>query len=494
MAIPSDDCSVAPSELQSLNRSQAPSRPSWQMWVAGLLVLVDVSAVLLSCLISYLVRGKVYNFDLFGASVPTQSLVAIAVPTWLLAHAVSGSYDLDFSNAGLNAYRAPVVVGIRSMAAVCILSFALQTKLSRLLVVVYFPTLIALSVGGRFAVRRGLGAVRRRGRAQVRMILVGDRLKVGRFAGHLYRDQARGYEVIGVCLPEPETHFSFRGRNIPVLGTPDDVVAAARSADVGAVAVADSGQFEQLTLQRLAWALERSGIDLLVAPDVADMAGPRIRVAPVTGLPLLHITEPRVDGLTRRLTSHLSQVAAVPLLVALSPVLLIVALAIKVADGGPVFYRQERIGYRRQPFHILKFRTMSTDADRRLPQIIHLNEHDGALFKMKNDPRITPVGRWLRKFSIDELPQLINVARGDMVFVGPRPVLERETTNFGEAEHRRFKMKPGITGLWQVSGRSSIPWEEAVKLDLYYVENWSPLLDVLILVRTLWVVLAGGGM
>jgi exopolysaccharide biosynthesis polyprenyl glycosylphosphotransferase len=269
---------------------------------------------------------------------------------------------------------------------------------------------------------------------------------------------------------------------------------AARSAGVEAVAVANTGQFESLTLQRLAWSLERSGIDLLVAPDVADVAGPRIRVAPLTGLPLLHITEPRVDGWMRRASSLASRLVAVPLLIAFSPLLLLVAAVIKVVEGGPVLYRQERIGLNQQPFHILKFRTMVTDADNRLAQIIHLNEHDGALFKIKDDPRVTSIGKWLRKFSIDELPQLINVVCGDMVFVGPRPVLARETARFGEAERRRFNMKPGITGLWQVSGRSSIPWDEAVKLDLYYVENWSPALDLLILLRTLWVVLAGDGM
>ena len=232
---------------------------------------------------------------------------------------------------------------------------------------------------------------------------------------------------------------------------------------------------------------------MLVAPDVADVAGPRIRIAPVTGLPLLHITEPRVDSLARQVVSAGTRLLAIPLTLILSPVLLLVALAVLIDSGRPLFYRQERIGHREKPFQILKFRTMVADADEQLTQIIHLNEHDGALFKIRDDPRVTRIGKWLRKFSLDELPQLFNVLKGEMVFVGPRPVLEREMSQFGEAEQRRFLTKPGMTGLWQVSGRTDIPWEDAVKLDLYYVENWSPLLDLLIMCRTIRIVLAGTG-
>jgi lipopolysaccharide/colanic/teichoic acid biosynthesis glycosyltransferase len=187
------------------------------------------------------------------------------------------------------------------------------------------------------------------------------------------------------------------------------------------------------------------------------------------------------------------RLGAIVLLALCAPVMLVIAGVIRIDSPGPVFYRQERVGYLRKRFQILKFRTMVAGADLQLAELLHLNEHDGALFKMKNDPRITRVGRLLRKFSLDELPQLINVVRGDMVFVGPRPILPRETVNFGQAEDRRFHVRPGMTGLWQVSGRADIPWADAVALDLYYLENWSPILDLKILARTLWVVLAGTG-
>jgi lipopolysaccharide/colanic/teichoic acid biosynthesis glycosyltransferase len=208
---------------------------------------------------------------------------------------------------------------------------------------------------------------------------------------------------------------------------------------------------------------------------------------------MLHITEPRVDTVGRRLVAGVSRLAAIPLVLLASPVLILVALAMLISSGRPILFRQERVGYRGRSFEMLKFRTMVPNAEKLLVDLRARNEHDGPLFKMRDDPRITGIGKWLRRYSIDELPQLLNVLRGDMVFVGPRPCLPNEIENFGESEHRRFFAKPGLTGLWQVSGRSRVGWDDAVRLDLYYVDNWSPGLDLLILLRTLRVVLAGTG-
>ena len=467
---------------------------SWRAWVRIGLILADVAAVAVASLAAYLARGSASVITMVGVPVPPALLAAFAIPLWLICHAVYGSYRSDFFNEGFREYRAAVTVGLRAAAVAAVASFAFKLSLSREVVIVFFPVLIVASLAGRYVVRKLLAAARRAGRAKVRLMLVGDVESARRFASHLHRNKSLGYDIVGVCLPKDSGPFSFRERLIPVLGTPDNAVEVARRADVEAVAVANLNLLEEVTLQQLAWSFERSGIDLLVAPDVADVAGPRIRIAPITGLPILHITEPRIDGVLRKLVSLGNQIVAIPMLLMLAPLMLLVALAVKIDSRGPVFYAQERIGYRRKSFRILKFRTMVPDADRRLQEIIHLNEHDGALFKMRNDPRVTRVGRWLRKYSLDELPQLINVARGDMVFVGPRPVLEREAVDFGEAEQRRFLTKPGMTGLWQVTGRSAVPWEEAVKLDLYYVENWSPFLDLSIILRTVRVVIAGTGL
>ena len=203
--------------------------------------------------------------------------------------------------------------------------------------------------------------------------------------------------------------------------------------------------------------------------------------------------EPAVDTAGRRTVAAAYRIAAVPVTVAVLPVMLVIALAVLITSGRPILYRQQRVGRQQRPFDILKFRTMVPDAESRRVHLSGSNEHDGVLFKIRDDPRVTRLGRWLRKYSLDELPQLFNVLNGDMVFVGPRPVLPEEAARFGPAEQRRFLTKPGMTGIWQVSGRSNIPWAEAVALDLYYVENWSPLLDLSILVKTIWVVLAGTG-
>ena len=466
----------------------------WRGRLVFTLLWSDVAAALAACLISYLVEGHLRDINVLGLKLPAAFLVAVALPTWLAGHLLNGSYRRSVADDGLKSLRAPLLVGFRITAFVVIASVALSADLSRVLVIAYFPTLILVGTVGRFVIFRVLASIRRRGAARIRLMLVGDEASVRRFATHLDRNRSLGYDVVGVCIPGSERSIALRNRLVPVTGGPDDVISSARRYGVEAVAVANPSLFTSLTVQRLSWALERSGTDLLVAPDVSDVAGPRIRVATLTGLPLLHITDPRVDDLARRLASAFSRLVSLPILLLLSPVLIGAALAIKLSEGGPIFYQQERIGYRGQAFKMIKFRTMVTDAEARLPEVLHLNEHDGALFKVKDDPRITRVGKWLRKYSIDELPQLLNVLRGDMVLVGPRPVLPREMANFGDAEQRRFSAKPGITGLWQVSGRTMIPWEEGVHLDLYYVENWSPVLDLLIMVRTLWVILAGSGM
>jgi len=260
---------------------------------------------------------------------------------------------------------------------------------------------------------------------------------------------------------------------------------------VDSAAVVGSLCFESTSLQQVAWQLERRDVDLLVAPDVIDVAGPRVRFAPVTGMPLLQITEPRIYGPGRWLKPIYERLLALPLLLLAAPLFLVISLAIFIDSGRPIFYRQRRIGFGGEEFEMLKFRTMVPNADAMLPGLLAENEHDGALFKIRDDPRVTRVGRILRKHSLDELAQLINVVKGEMLLIGPRPCLPREIEGFGEAARRRFLARPGMTGLWQVSGRSDIPWEEAVRLDLYYVENWSILMDLMILWRTLRVV--GGG-
>jgi exopolysaccharide biosynthesis polyprenyl glycosylphosphotransferase len=246
-------------------------------------------------------------------------------------------------------------------------------------------------------------------------------------------------------------------------------------------------------LRQLSWQLEGTGIELLVAPGLIEVAGPRLHIRPFEGLPLLSIEQPCFEGWRRVIKGGADRAVAGLVLVLLAPVLAGIALAVKLNSPGPVLYRQERVGLNGRSFTMLKFRSMVVDADRRLEDLRGDNISDGLLFKMRSDPRVTPVGRLLRRLSLDELPQLFNVLRGTMSLVGPRPPLPGEVARYDTSVSRRLLVKPGLTGLWQISGRSDLSWEESVRLDLRYVENWSLAMDALILWKTGRAVLSRSG-
>jgi exopolysaccharide biosynthesis polyprenyl glycosylphosphotransferase len=308
------------------------------------------------------------------------------------------------------------------------------------------------------------------------------------------RTSFTGYTVVG-------------SSDLPWLGRADDLDANARktrtTVDVlletvrrlGAdtIAMSSGDTLGHNGLQRLSWRLEGTGIKLLVAPNAADLAGPRILVRPVAGLPLLHIEEPEFHGRQRAVKECIDRLGAGLLLLIASPALAVIAAAALISQGRPILYRQERVGRHGDHFTIHKFRTMHNGADRQLINLAHLNLHDGELFKIREDPRVTPLGRRLRRYSLDELPQLWDVLRGSMSLVGPRPPLAREVENYGDDARRRLLVKPGITGLWQVSGRSDLAWDETVRLDLHYVENWSVALDLSLLWKTLSAVIRPQG-
>jgi exopolysaccharide biosynthesis polyprenyl glycosylphosphotransferase len=218
-----------------------------------------------------------------------------------------------------------------------------------------------------------------------------------------------------------------------------------------------------------------------------------VAVSQVAGLPLMHVDPPQFTGPTRVLKSAADRVGALAILAVLGLPMIAIAIAVKASSPGPVLFRQQRVGLAHQPFEMLKFRTMYVDAEERLAAILDANEGNGVHFKMREDPRVTPVGRILRRFSLDELPQLLNVVKGDMSIVGPRPPLQREVELWDEDVSRRQLVRPGITGLWQVSGRSDLSWDESVRLDLHYTQNWTLGLDAVIVMRTVWAVVAGRG-
>lgn len=322
------------------------------------------------------------------------------------------------------------------------------------------------------------------------MLAIGAAQEVNELVAHLRSAPYAGLDVIAACVPAHERGNDFA---VPLVDSVSDPISAIAASGADAVIIADSQTLRGEALRRLAWQLEGTGIELIVAPGVTHVAGPRIVVRPIAGLPLLHVDEPELTGGQRLAKAAFDRVAAALLLVFLAPVLLLVSVLVRLDSRGPVLYRQVRVGRNGRPFTMLKFRTMVTNADEQALDVAHLNEADGVLFKIRADPRVTKIGRGLRRHSLDELPQLFNVLVGQMSIVGPRPPLPSEVQRYGSAEHRRLVVKPGMSGLWQVSGRSELDWDESVRLDLYYVEHWSPALDAQILWRTFGAVVRGRG-
>jgi exopolysaccharide biosynthesis polyprenyl glycosylphosphotransferase len=285
--------------------------------------------------------------------------------------------------------------------------------------------------------------------------------------------------------------MSFAG--LPVLGGLDDVVPVVRELEVDTVAVLPCPELDGPSLRRLGWQLETTRADLLLAPAVTDVAGPRVHIRPVCGLPLLHMEKPELRGMRRVAKGVLDRVGAAVVVLLLLPALIGIALTVRFTSRGPILFRQQRVGRDGRLFWMLKFRTMVDGAEGMLRELVAADEGNGVLFKIRNDPRVTRVGRVLRRYSLDELPQLFNVLRGDMSLVGPRPPLSSEVEQYGLDMRRRFLVKPGLTGLWQISGRSDLSWGDSERLDLRYVENWSLALDLMILWKTFGAVRRGSG-
>lgn len=338
---------------------------------------------------------------------------------------------------------------------------------------------------------------RRRGEYSTAVLVVGGAQAVrllGRTFENRYTD---GYRVVGVCVPAYSGSvgdtIEVDGREVPIFGDEHSVVEALRASKADTVAVTATETLGHEGIKDLVWDLEPCDADLVVATGVVDVSSPRLEMRPVAGLPLIHVEKPSYHGAKRSGKRIFDLAFSVVALVLLAPIFAVVAIAIKLGSRGPVFYRSERVGLDGEPFGMIKFRSMVTDADQMVASLLAHNEGAGPLFKMREDPRVTRVGGVLRRFSIDELPQFVNVVRGEMSVVGPRPPLRREVENYDGRVKRRLLVRPGVTGLWQVSGRSDLSWDESVRLDLSYVENWSMVSDLLIIGKTIKAVLAKDG-
>jgi exopolysaccharide biosynthesis polyprenyl glycosylphosphotransferase len=414
------------------------------------------------------------------------------VLVWPALLAVTGAYDQRSFGIGTDEFRRVGRAGLSLLAGLGFISYAADLNLSRALVVTAVPALAAVTLVERYAARRSLHRQRMRGRCLKRVVVVGRGGAVLELADRLRRTSHAGLEVVAACVTPDDRARIARAVDVPVAGL-DDVLTIARRTNADTIAVTSASETAAQYLRTLSWQLEGTELELLVAPGLVEVAGPRLHIRPFDGLPLLSVEQPRFEGWRRVVKGALDRSVALAALVVLAPTFAVLALAVRLSGPGPVLYRQERVGLGGRHFEMLKFRSMVADADQQVASLSDGNDADGLLFKMRQDPRVTPVGRWLRRLSLDELPQLVNVLTGSMSLVGPRPPLPREVARYDTSVSRRLLVKPGLTGLWQISGRSDLPWEEAVRLDLRYVENWSLTLDLSILRKTFAAVLQSRG-
>jgi exopolysaccharide biosynthesis polyprenyl glycosylphosphotransferase len=460
-------------------------------------VVVDALVVTASVLLGYQARFAVgvLNPDEPVETVPYASLGAALVVLWLLALWQSRCYDERVVGYGGEEYRRVVGGSLKLAGAVAIVAYLVGTPIARGFLGITFVLGTVLLPVARWAVRQPLHWQRRRGRGWSRRVLiVGDAMHIVDLANRLRRERHAGFSVVGACIPDALIAPQAQHLNgVPVVGSFSTVVEAALAVTADTVAVTGTAELSGLRLRRLGWQMEGTGIDLVVAPSLTDVAGPRIHTQPVAGLPLIHVSSPEFGGARKFVKAVFDRIAALAGVLLLSPLFILIALLIKVTSRGPVFFRQRRVGLNGTEFDVLKFRSMVMDAEARLAELAPQNEGGGLLFKLRKDPRVTAVGRVLRRYSLDELPQLLNVVRGEMSLVGPRPPLPVEVARYSQDVARRLLVKPGMTGLWQVSGRSDLTWDESVRLDLYYVENWSLAVDLGILFRTMNAVLGRRG-
>ncbi|QGP87129.1 exopolysaccharide biosynthesis polyprenyl glycosylphosphotransferase [Gordonia sp. 135] len=486
-----------PLRLRFASRARERSRS----WIHGYVVRLawsDALIVAASVLLAQFVR-----FGAESALVPNGSVQApatlvsvVLAISWILSLRAFQTLDRRIVGSGSQEYSRVVTACLALFGVLAMVDLLFRLNIARGFIAIALPVGTASLLVSRWLWRQRLGRQRLRSENVEHVLIVGSEASAVPLIDRLHRQPNLGFRVVGLCLPSragQRTSVPVGDTQIPVYGTFDDVCESVLEAGATTVAVTSAEALGHDAMQALSWDLEGLDVDMMVSPGVTDVAGPRVMVRPVAGLPLLHIDKPRYEGANRFRKALVDRVGAAAILALLAPMFLAVAIAIKLDSDGPVFYRASRVGLNNAPFSMWKFRSMVQDADALKDNLRALNEGSGVLFKMREDPRVTKVGRFIRRYSLDELPQLFNVLGGSMSLVGPRPPLPEEVERYDGRVARRMLVKPGMTGLWQVSGRSDLSWEESVRLDLSYVENWSIMQDALILWRTVKAVVAKDG-
>ncbi|WP_020672564.1 sugar transferase [Amycolatopsis nigrescens] len=483
-ALPHLDLSIAPPKQHRVPVSEPERRThsdAWEGRYRGWVIAGDLTATVLAIVVAGLVIDRPGDGHLLA--IGTAVAVLCALPgsrAW--SQNVLGEGAEEYRRLGRGFAAAAVLIGL---VGLLVGELAVQPW-----VFVVVPAVAALAFPQRYLMRQVLHRARRHGKCLLPVLAAGSPDTVADLIARTRLESHVGWRVEAVC-----TGSGRKGEvdGVPVVGRLDDLADQVRRGGYRVVAVTADQYWTPRRLQQLAWDLEGTSAEMVVAPVLMEVAGPRLNVSGVFGMPLLRVAAPAFTGGRRLVKEVVDRVLSALLLTLLSPLLLVIALAVKFGDRGPVIYRQRRVGRDGAIFTMLKFRTMVTDAESVRSGLLADNDGSGPLFKLRKDPRITKVGSILRRYSMDELPQLFNVLGGRMSLVGPRPPLPEETETYERDARRKLLVKPGLTGLWQVSGRSDLTWAESVRLDLRYVENWSLAMDLVIMWKTVRAVVSGQG-
>lgn len=472
--------------------------PAWETRYGRKLIVTDTIVVVGSVFGAQVLRFGATPDDLTqqvaSASIDiSYSVLSIVLAAgWLSMLALGETRKPQNFGAGASEYRRVVSTTLMTFGLFAVLAFASRVDIARGYLLIALPVGLVALITGRFLWRRRLHQQRRQGRNVYRTMLVGEAAKVQHIHRQIQADTKAGFDVV-VAATNDEQRLA-RGLSGISTRSYEDLPGTVNEFEIDTVIITGADDLPPDRLQTLGWELDDQRVDLVVAAALTDVAGPRIHMRQAVGFPLIYVDYPKLTGFRRFIKRMSDIVGSIALILILSPVMLVTALSVKMSSPGPVFYSQERIGVKGQSFPMFKFRSMVQNADDQLASLLDAQgTSDKPLHKIQNDPRITPVGRFLRRYSLDELPQLFNVLLGTMSLVGPRPQREAEVALYDKHHHRRLLVKPGITGLWQVSGRSSLEWDDAIRLDLYYVENWSLVGDLVILWRTLRAVVVADG-
>lgn len=472
------------------------SGAAWARQYRTRLQLTDAAVIAVAVGVAFLARFALGTPIADTTPIPLSAwmIIVLVIGTWVVTLSTFRTRDPRVVGVGATEYRLVINASALAFGLLAIAFLLSQVDTTRAYFIVALPFGVAALVLERWLWRKWLIRQRTFGHYLARAIVVGGREDIEYVVRQIHDKSGAAYQVVGAALEgESTTSVTSAGHRVPVVSDFAHVAAAAQSLGVDAVIVAGHPSLGNTFIRNLGWDLEKTSAELVLSSRLTDVAGPRIHFRPVEGLPLIHVEIPQYDGAKHVLKRALDIVLGTAALVVISPLLIVIGVLVKWDSPGPVLFRQERVGRNGRTFHMLKVRSMVETAEDDLAGLLDRNEGAGVLFKIRSDPRITRIGRVLRKYSLDELPQLWNIVAGQMSLVGPRPPLPVEVENYESHMHRRLYIKPGLTGMWQVNGRSNLSWEESVRLDLYYVENWSLAGDLMIIWRTVKVILRPQG-